>query len=366
VRAFADLGARRLGGRHASAIDFPLSRSFAGGCGYGRGSVAAADIEAARARSAELRRIKSIGWHLWDATRNILLPTSGLVWVAYSLCSGRVHVFELALFAISVTAVGLGTSVGLHRYFTHRSFSARPALKRLLAVMGSMAWQRALLLWVARHRLHHYYADATGDYHSPHVLFDGTRISRPWLKALHSHYAWVHVAEPNDATVARLTEDLKDDPFVAWCDRHYDLFCVLTVVIPGLLGAAWYGSIAGAVSAAMWGGLAPVAVVLHMTWFVNSASHLRGAATYETGDESRNIPLLGWIAFGEGYHNNHHAFPYSPRIGFDRGQVDTGWYFIWLCRWLGLAHDLKPVPSLWQRNHRHMGRPITRNESATG
>jgi stearoyl-CoA desaturase (delta-9 desaturase) len=324
-----------------------------------------AGAESVVARSNELRRIKGLAWHIGDATRNVVLPTSGLVWIGYAVGARNVHVFDVLLFAVFLAAVGLGTSVGLHRYFTHRSFSATPALNRLLAVMGSMAWQRRLLLWVARHRLHHNYADAAGDYHSPHMLFDGTRISKRWLKALHSHYGWVHIAEPNDATVAQLTADLRGDPFVAWCDRHYDMFCILAVAIPGLLGAAWYGSIAGAVSGAMWGGLAPVAIVLHMTWFVNSASHLTGFAAYETKDKSRNIPLLGWIAFGEGYHNNHHAFPYSPRIGFDRGQVDTGWYFISVCRRFGLAYDLKPIPTLWHRSRRRSpASPTARGESA--
>jgi stearoyl-CoA desaturase (delta-9 desaturase) len=307
---------------------------------------------AALARSNDFRRSKSCVWHVVDVTRNVVLPTAGLAWICHDLWIGTARFFDAGLFVTSLFAIGLGMTVGLHRYFSHRSFSARSPLKCALAILGSMAWQRPLFMWAARHRLHHHHADSAGDYHSPHVLFDGTGIHAPWRKALHAHYAWLHIADPIDAAARQLTSDLRSDPFLVWCDRNYNFLCFASVLIPSLVGLWWYGSILGAVKGAMWGGLGPIAAVHHLTWIVNSACHLTGYIAYATKDESHNISPLGWLVFGEGYHNNHHAFPYSPRMGFDRWQVDIGWQFIRLCERLGLAYDLKPVPSVEQRNRR--------------
>ena len=52
-------------------------------------------------------------------------------------------------------------------------------------------------------------------------------------------------------------------------------------------------------------------LLYHVTWFVNSAAHLWGKQEYRTGDQSRNNWWVGFLAFGEGWHNNHHAFEYS-------------------------------------------------------
>ena len=79
----------------------------------------------------------------------------------------------------------------------------------------------------------------------------------------------------------------------------------------------------------------------HVTWFVNSAAHVWGKQDYATGDQSRNNWWVGWLAFGEGWHNNHHAFEYSARHGLDWWQFDMTWLIIRGLELVGLADKLK-------------------------
>jgi stearoyl-CoA desaturase (delta-9 desaturase) len=307
---------------------------------------------AARARSTDYRVSKPLAWHLWIVVRDIALPTLGAVWVVVDTATGNATLFDAAMLLVAVAAGAMGLTVGLHRYFTHQAFEAHPALRNTLAALGTMVWERPLFAWVARHRLHHKLADSAGDYHSPHVYYDGTPVSPWWDKWLHAYYRWIHIADVNEETIRRETADLAKHPTLVWFDRNYELVCFLSIVAPGAVGWLHYGTPEGFLKGAMWGGFARVWILLQMTWIVNSACHLMGEATYDTGDHARNINLLGAIVFGEGYHNNHHAFPYSPRIGFDKGQIDLGWHAIQLCAWLGLAKNLTPIPDETARARR--------------
>mgnify|MGYP001983284858 CR=1 FL=1 len=82
-------------------------------------------------------------------------------------------------------------------------------------------------------------------------------------------------------------------------------------------------------------------VLHHVTWFVNSAAHVWGKQDYATGDQSRNNWWVGWLAFGEGWHNNHHAFEYSARHGLGKRQFDITWYIIRFFEKLGLVSNVK-------------------------
>jgi stearoyl-CoA desaturase (delta-9 desaturase) len=91
----------------------------------------------------------------------------------------------------------------------------------------------------------------------------------------------------------------------------------------------------------LWGGLARIFLVHHATWSVNSVCHLWGRRPFETHDHSRNNFLLGVLALGEGWHNNHHAFPTSARHGLRWWQIDVSYYFIRLLALLGLAWKVR-------------------------
>ena len=79
----------------------------------------------------------------------------------------------------------------------------------------------------------------------------------------------------------------------------------------------------------------------HVTWLVNSATHCWGTVAFESGDGSRNNPWVAALTFGEGWHNNHHAFPYSAKQGLQKGQIDLTWQHIRLLKAIGLANKVR-------------------------
>jgi fatty-acid desaturase len=105
----------------------------------------------------------------------------------------------------------------------------------------------------------------------------------------------------------------------------------------------------GGFPAVVWGGALRMVWVYHVTWFVNSASHVWGSQAYDTGDLSRNNWWVGILAWGEGWHNNHHAFEFSARHGLEWWQVDVTWGLIWGMQKLGLATNVK-LPSEKQKS----------------
>jgi stearoyl-CoA desaturase (delta-9 desaturase) len=137
--------------------------------------------------------------------------------------------------------------------------------------------------------------------------------------------------------VPRLTGDLARDPYYRWLNSW---FLSLQVVLGLFL--FWIGTVSGVNPWGMvlWGIPLRLVFVYHCTWLVNSATHLWGEVAHESGDHSRNNPWVAALTFGEGWHNNHHAFPHSARHGFGR-QIDLTWQHIRLLRRLGLATQVR-------------------------
>jgi stearoyl-CoA desaturase (delta-9 desaturase) len=134
--------------------------------------------------------------------------------------------------------------------------------------------------------------------------------------------------------------------------RFINRFDWIPVLVLGygcyLLGSwDWFYSVTGlnGLSTFIWGFLVPTVFLYHATFAVNSISHLFGKKRFDTGDESRNNSLVAFLTFGEGWHNNHHFFPGSARQGFFPGEIDITYYVLKLMSYLGLVHDLRPVPS---------------------
>jgi stearoyl-CoA desaturase (delta-9 desaturase) len=91
----------------------------------------------------------------------------------------------------------------------------------------------------------------------------------------------------------------------------------------------------------VWGVFARVVVGWHTTWFVNSLSHIYGSRPHETNDDSTNNWFVALLTFGEGWHNNHHAFPTSARHGLEWYQFDMNWIAIRILKKLGLAQNIR-------------------------
>jgi len=236
----------------------------------------------------------------------------------------------------------IGITVGFHRLFTHRSFEATKPVQFVLGVLGSMSFQGRLLEWVGRHRIHHQHSDQKGDPHSPHVPH-GPGFWGRIRGFLHAHVGWA--LAPDHPGLEKYAPDLLKSRMICMVSSMFLFWAVLGLLIPAGLGYAINGWM-GALTGFLWGGLVRVFLAHHATWSVNSICHLWGRRRYATSDKSRNNLLVGVLALGEGWHNNHHAFPTSTRFGHRWWELDLGYYVIRLLAMLGLAWKLKkpPVP----------------------
>jgi stearoyl-CoA desaturase (Delta-9 desaturase) len=209
-------------------------------------------------------------------------------------------------------------------------------------VLGSAAIEGPIISWVADHRKHHAFADVPGDPHSPHVDHGGG-----WTGALkglaHAHVGWLFVHTQRGSR-QRFAPDLLADPVVRFVDRTFVLWSLAGLAAAFGLGYAIGGSLVAGLTGLLWGGLVRMLVLHHVTYSVNSLCHFFGRRHFETPDESRNFLPVALLAFGEGWHNNHHAFPTSARHGLKRWQVDPSAIVIWTLEKLGLAWDVVRIP----------------------
>ena len=235
---------------------------------------------------------------------------------------------------------GLGLTVGFHRLFTHRSFKCASPVLAFFGIAGSMAAQGPILFWVACHRRHHQFSDEADDPHSPHHFGGGfAGVLRGWW---HAHMGWMLMHKPEN--YRRMVGDLLRDRRVVTMNRHYLTWIALGLLIPTVLGGALSGTWWGAFTGLLWGGFVRMFFVHHCTWSVNSICHLFGRAPFATKDESRNNGICALLTFGEGWHNNHHAFPSSARHGLFWWQFDISYLTVRALKSCRLAWDVH-VPS---------------------
>ncbi|MDB5314117.1 MAG: acyl-CoA desaturase [Gemmataceae bacterium] len=267
----------------------------------------------------------------------VVIPFLGLIAALVLLWGWGFGWVEFGLLAGMYVLTALGITVGFHRLFTHRSFETNPVVRFVLAVLGSMAVQGSVLKWVALHRRHHQHSDTPADPHSPHHQGRGVLglIRGFW----HAHIGWAFRSDPSD--LSRYVTDLRKFASVRVASALFPLWIVLGLVIPTVLGGLLTGTWAGALLGLVWGGLARVCLVHHVTWSVNSVCHLWGRRPYPEGDHSRNNFVFGVLALGEGWHNNHHAFPTSARHGLRWWQIDVSYYVIRLLALVGLAWRIR-------------------------
>lgn len=270
----------------------------------------------------------------------VVVPFIGLLTAIVLLWGRGFDGVQLGLMVAMYLVSGLGVTIGYHRLFTHRSFQTSPAMKVLLAISGSMAVQGPLLKWVAVHRQHHTHSDEPDDPHSPHLHGHGLAgmVSGLW----HAHMGWLFAGEgPN---LRRHVRDLASDRSLRIVDATFVLWAILGLVIPTVLGGLLTQSWTGALLGLLWGGLARVFVVHHVTWSINSVCHIWGAQPFDSHDHSRNNLIFGVLGLGEGWHNNHHAFPTSARHGLAWWQFDLSWLAIRFMERLGLVWNVR-VPA---------------------
>jgi len=246
----------------------------------------------------------------------ILLAPFTFSWSGLGICVGLYF----------VTAIGI--TMGYHRLLTHRSFQTPKGVEYGLTTLGLLANQGGPLQWVAVHRVHHQHSDTEGDPHSP-------RHGVWWAHLLW----WMPKDEQLDhpSLHKRYVSDLCKDPMHRLFQRCH---VVLPIVLAG--GLFILGEACGGLgwSWLVWGMFVRTSLGHHATWFVNSATHLWGYRSYATRDDSTNLWWVAILTLGEGWHNNHHAFPRSARHGLRWWEIDLTYWLIRSMSWIGLARQI--------------------------
>ena len=240
----------------------------------------------------------------WTFSWTALAVAGALLWVSFSI----------------------GIGVTYHRLLTHRGYRVPKALEYVLTVCGMLASEGGAISWVAMHRMHHTLSDRPGkDLHTPKDGF------------LWSHIGWIltKIGTSLREVEKRYAPEMVGDPVHRVLNRLH----IFPNILVGLALYAW-----GGWSFVVWGVFVRLVVGLHATWFVNSAAHTWGYRTFDTPEGSTNLWWVGLVAWGEGWHNNHHAFQRSARHGHAWWELDMNWMVIRTLEKVGLAREVQLLP----------------------
>jgi stearoyl-CoA desaturase (delta-9 desaturase) len=255
-----------------------------------------------------------------------------------------------SVFLVGIHVFGQGITIGFHRLLTHRSFRTPKWLEHIFAILGICSMQDTPARWVCVHRMHHVHSDRIPDPHSPRVAF--------WW----SHMGWLMFVNRDTYSVAGLekfSKDLLRDPFYMRLETNpFRQFFYIFAQVPIYFGLGFglsflfSSDLSAAVqlglSMLQWGLIMRVIAVWHITWSVNSLSHMFGYTSYDTDEDSRNNWFVALLTVGEGWHNNHHEDPSACTVQHRWWEVDISYYEIKLLEKLGLASDVTP-----RRQQRH-------------
>jgi stearoyl-CoA desaturase (Delta-9 desaturase) len=272
----------------------------------------------------------------------VVVPFLATLTAIVLLWNRLVSVNDLAIAAVMYLATAIGITVGFHRLLTHRSFQTSKPLEYTFAVLGSVAVQGPVISWVADHRKHHAHTDAEGDPHSPHVGHEsGLRgvVAGLW----HAHAGWL-MSTQGRADWKRHAADLHEDSGMRLISRQFVPLVFLTLALPAAAGYLISGTLAGAATGLLWGGLVRIFFVHHVTWSVNSVCHYFGTRRFATEDRSTNVFWLALPSLGESWHHNHHAFPRSAVHGLRRWEIDPSALVISALEKVGLARNVVRIP----------------------
>jgi stearoyl-CoA desaturase (delta-9 desaturase) len=268
----------------------------------------------------------------------VVLPFLATLAAIVLLWNSWVSAPDLVIAAVMYLLTAIGITVGFHRLLTHRSFQTSKPLEYLFAMLGSMAVQGPVISWVADHRKHHAHTDAEGDPHSPHVGHGGGM--RGVLAGLwHAHSGWL-MSTQGRADWKRYAADLNEDRGMRAIGRRFVPLVIVSLALPALAGYLVSGSLAGAATGLLWGGLVRIFFVHHVTWSVNSVCHFFGTRRFDTDDRSTNVFWLALPSLGESWHHNHHAFPRSATHGLRSWEIDPSALIIKALERVGLAWNV--------------------------
>jgi stearoyl-CoA desaturase (delta-9 desaturase) len=263
-------------------------------------------------------RASEISWRLLILFTLVHLLCFGALWTGISAGAAALGI---ALYALRM----FGVTAGYHRLYSHRSYHIpNPLLRGVMWFLATSSAQRGVRWWAAHHRHHHRFSDQPEDLHSPRHI------------GVYSHVGWQYHKDLDTWDERSLTDFAKAFPELSWLDR-FAWASPIALMALCIAAFGWEGLF---VSFAM-----STVGVWHATFTINSLSHVWGTRPFETDDTSRNNALLALVSFGEGWHNNHHAFPVSCRQGHTWWQVDISWMVLRVGELLGLVTDVRRPPA---------------------
>jgi len=255
-------------------------------------------------------------------------PVIAVIAVWIFMANGWVR-WETLLWSVFMAIyAGFGITGGYHRLFAHKTYEASWIVKFLLLLAGAAAFQNSARKWSSDHRRHHKYVDTTRD---PYNIKEGF-----W----YAHIGWVLLKYDNEYSYKDVP-DLINDPLVMWQEKYYLPLAVgMGLILPAAVASLW-GDFWGGF---FFAGLVRIVLNSHFTFSINSFAHMFGNQPYSDEDTSRDNWILAYFAYGEGYHNFHHKFPFDYRNAVKFHQWDPTKWIIKSLSWLGLTKGLKQVP----------------------
>jgi stearoyl-CoA desaturase (delta-9 desaturase) len=241
------------------------------------------------------------------------------------------------IFALMYVLHVFALTAGYHRYFSHKTFKTSRAFQFVLALLGTTAAQRDPLWWASHHRTHHQNADTPDDPHSP-------RYHGFWW----AHIGWVMKRELAETDFDKI-RDFSKYPELMWLNRHpYTpafIFAALLLAVGSIINHLHPGWGVSGPQFLFYGFFLSTVAVYHVTFCINSVAHMFGRKRYDVDDDSRNNWLLGLLAGGEGWHNNHHRYAVCARQGFRWWEIDLSYMALRILQWLGIVWDIREPPT---------------------
>jgi len=223
----------------------------------------------------------------------------------------------------------LGVTIGLHRLLSHRAFKCHKLVEYFFVFGAYLAFHGAPIWWATIHRTHHKYVETPLDPHSPRQGI--------W----HAYTFYRAFKYPPHMDPRKQCKDLMSDPIYSWLERGGDwkLGYTKCVSICLLFRALIYFCFGWeAMMASFLAGF----LAWNMPLLVNIVCHIPklGYKNFDIPDDSVNNYLFGVIAFGDGWHNNHHAHPGSSQMGVKKHEFDTSWFVLKCLQKVGLVYSI--------------------------
>lgn len=271
----------------------------------------------------------------------VVAPPCLTFYAAIALTRGHVSWGYPLLAFVLASVTNLGTTAGYHRMLTHQAFKAHPVVQYALLILGAIAGMSSPIVWAHDHLYHHSHSDSENDLHSPHTRrFEGRRFEK-FQQWLHAHTGWLF---RNTIRMGSKACQSANTPAARFVDRTCYLWLLAGLFVPLCFG--W--------NAFLWAGMVRLFLSHHITWSVNSVCHLWGQQPFPgTRDKSRNNVIVGVLALGEGWHNNHHFRPASARHGLLPRQLDLTYTAICLLERCKLISHVKRYAQCMQCQNWH-------------